>query len=210
MRKRVMAVALAVPVLGGALAAGQGGTAPTVEQGQDPPRWVAFSADVRLVFQDGTAHVGRFFRASDGSMREELAGPDGYRGIALHNIAQARYYEYLENLGPSRDGWTARPMDLPAHGWRPPRLSLASLTPLAAAYEGFEAYEESFPDGGRTVLVPALDFFAVVRVMGRQTRTYSHIVLGEPSPDLFVPPPGAQVRWVSSPGGIVQRPRPRR
>lgn len=175
------------------------------EAGQ-APRWVAFSADVRLVFRDGTVHAGRFVRASDGSTREELTGPDGYRGIAIHNISEARFYEYTEGLGPTHDGWTARPMDLPAAGWRPPRFSTAGRKRLPDAYEGFEAYEEVFPDGGQTVRIPALDFFAVVRVMaGRQTRTYSNIVLGEPPPGLFVPPPDAQVRWIS-PGGIVRRP----
>lgn len=143
-------------------------------------------------------------------MREELAGPDDYRGIALHNIPQARFYEYLEGLGPSREGWTARPMEIPAAGWRPPRVPLAGRKLLPESYEGVEAYQASSPDGGRTVWVPALDFFAVVRVMGRQTRTYSHIVLGEPPADLFVPPSAAQVRRISSPGDIVQRPDLRR
>jgi len=206
MRTWIVVTAIAVPGLGAALAVAQ--TARVAGPEADPaPRWVAFSADVRLVFRDGTVHAGRFARASDGSTREELTGPDGYRGIAIHNIPEVRFYEYTEGLGPTHDGWTARPMDLPAAGWRPPRFSTAGRKRLPDAYEGFEAYEEVFPDGGQTVRIPALDFFAVVRVMaGRQTRTYSNIVLGEPPRELFVPPPDAQVRWISSPGGIVRRP----
>jgi hypothetical protein len=196
---------------------GQEQTVRRVRAIPQPDGWVPFSADVAITEPDGSVSTGRFFRASDGSTREEGRGAD-YAGIAIHNIPRAIYYEFTQGATDKRNGgrgsWTARPMQLPARGWKPERFheDTPGLTPISETVEGLTVYREERPDGTVLLRAPALNFFALVSEGGplRRKRVYSNIEFGEPPRDLFEPPPGAHIIQLTEPGGIIAKPtRPR-
>jgi hypothetical protein len=80
----------------------------TATQGQE---WVAFDADYVSASMNG-----RYYRASDGSMRQEGARPDGSRAaVFIINIARKEAYFYV---GQDHT-WSVRPLIVPADGYRP-------------------------------------------------------------------------------------------
>jgi hypothetical protein len=96
-------------------------------------------------------------------------------------------------------------MLLPTQGWAPPRVSVRSAgVKVATTTDGYDVYERRKPDGTVERRLPALNFLAAP---GRAT-TLTRIVVGAPSSDLFVPPPAAKVRVLTTPGGIVALPAP--
>lgn len=182
-----------------------------------PDGWVPFSADVAVTMPDGALGTGRFFRASNGSTREEGGGPDHF-GIAIHNIPRALYYEFNQGATDRRNAgrgtWTARPMQLPARGWKPQRFheGIPGLTRSPETIEGLMVYREELSDGTTLLRAPALNFFPLITSggpLGRK-RIYSNLQFGEPPQDLFEPPAGAVVIRLAEPGGIVARPLPPR
>ena len=80
-----------------------------VTQGQE---WVAFDADYT-----SPGIYGRYYRASDGSMRQEGADPDGKRPsfISIINIARKEAYFYSSQRGT----WSVQPVIMPADGYQP-------------------------------------------------------------------------------------------
>ena len=92
---------------------------PHVSYAQAPPRqlatategWVPFDADYTSPSMNG-----RYFRASDGSMRQEGAAQDGTkRFISIVSIARKEAYFYSSD----RNTWTVRPVIVPAEGYKP-------------------------------------------------------------------------------------------
>ena len=90
-----------------------------VSHAQAPPKqavtqaqeWVAFDADYTSESMNG-----RYYRASDGSMRQEGATPDGAKPfIYIVNIArkEAYFYRGQDNT------WRVQPVIVPADGYRP-------------------------------------------------------------------------------------------
>jgi hypothetical protein len=72
------------------------------------------------------------------------------------------------------------------------------------AVAGLDAYQYVNPSGNMSLLVPELNFFAVVRqnLDGRR-EVYSEIEVGPQPDELFGPPVGANVHYMDIPGGIV-------
>src|SRR6478736_9953975 len=93
-------------------------TAPSVQHIliEQPSEWVPFSADLRRIQEtDGTVFVGRQYRSSNGSTRNETGPVDGgINSIAINNVAQTTFYRWTP-----QEGWTSQPMTLPPWGWRP-------------------------------------------------------------------------------------------
>lgn len=79
-----------------------------VTQGQE---WVAFDADYT-----SPSMYGRYYRATDGSMRQEGADPEGKRPsfISIINIARKEAYFYSGQKGT----WSVQPVIVPADGYR--------------------------------------------------------------------------------------------
>jgi hypothetical protein len=75
------------------------------------------------------------------------------------------------------------------------------------ATEGFNAYQYVDSTGSASLLVPDLNFFAVVRQnlsTGRR-ETYTNIEIGAQPQSLFQPPPGEPVTEIATPRGIRRR-----
>jgi hypothetical protein len=143
-------------------------------------------------------------RNSDGSeYREMLTGRTIY--ATIKNIPQETFYRRgIDPHGP----WSAQPMILPPEGWKPMTFNLQSpkMVRLTERFEGMEVYRQEFGNGPTiNILVPNLNFLTVLsdlQVKGRRVRFYN-IVRGEPQPNLFEPPTGAEIRKSSTPGGII-------
>ena len=181
-----------------------------------PAEWVPFSADVELVQPDGRKFHGSFARSSNGSTRLQLT-LDGTEqtSINIHNIGQVRYY-----LGGGST-WTAGPMDLPVVGYKPRmyRTGMRGLTPHGRKLDllkggsrsvqsksGLDAYHYVTPSGTVWLLAPALNFEPLVKVFLNGMRLeLSEIVMGEPDPALFVPPPSASVTFTNVVAGMRRR-----
>jgi hypothetical protein len=57
------------------------------------------------------------------------------------------------------------------------------------------------------VVLPALNFFHVkIKTNTGRTEDYTNIAVGEPAPDLFLPPPGATITQVAPPRAPVGGP----
>jgi len=90
---------------------------------------------------------------------------------------------------------------------RPPKMSatLPGVKKLDTNYEGFDAYE--WQSGTWSVVLPELNFFQVkIKTSTGRTEGYTNIAVGEPSPDLFVPQPGATITQVAPPRSPGSRP----
>jgi hypothetical protein len=81
---------------------------PQIAQAQ---AWVAFDADYA-----SPSMIGRFYRATDGSMRQEGAHPDGTkRFIAIVNIARREHYFYTAD----DNTWKVGEVIVPPEGYSP-------------------------------------------------------------------------------------------
>ena len=74
--------------------------------------WVAFDADYT-----SPGMYGRYYRARDGSMRQEGADPEGKRPsfISIINMARKEAYFYSSQTGT----WHVQPVIVPADGYTP-------------------------------------------------------------------------------------------
>jgi hypothetical protein len=74
---------------------------------------------------------------------------------------------------------------------------------------GFTAFQLVDRRGDVTLLVPELNFFAVLKqsISTGRREIYSNIEIREPDPSLFLPPPNAAVEPLPGPRGILRRPR---
>lgn len=217
MLTRLYAVVLPVVVIAGGYYAGTAGRHAGVQKVElvpQPEHWVAFEADLVATYPDGTVRVGRFYRSSTGSERQEAQalGNAADIPILIFDIRRSRFYEFRR--GPTDTyknavgTWTSQPMVLPARGWSPVkyRASQAGLKRLTDLYEGFEMYRLDLAQGYKLML-PDLNFFAVVKVSPTGTRmVFSKIRKTEPTSSLFEPPTDAKVIVLSQPGGIISRP----
>ena len=80
----------------------------SVPQGKE---WVAFDADYTSASMNG-----RYYRASDGSMRQEGAAPDGSKAfIFIVNVARKETYFYTSH----DNTWRVSPVVVPVEGYRP-------------------------------------------------------------------------------------------
>jgi hypothetical protein len=126
---------------------------------------------------------------------------EDYSAIAILNTKLGKDFVFRLGAvaGPQRPAgvWTARAMDL-SHRQRPLRFHkrMKGLTAYPTKIEGFEVYRLESSDRKTVSLVaPALNFLAIVResVHSGRKYTYHNIQIGEQAPELFEPPPGAEV-----------------
>jgi hypothetical protein len=86
------------------------GVGPQIVHAQE---WVAFDADYV-----SPSMIGRFYRATDGSMRQEGARPDGSkRFISIVNVARREHYFYTAD----DNTWAVRGVVVPPDGYTPLR-----------------------------------------------------------------------------------------
>lgn len=167
-----------------------------------PLDWVPFQADVEIAAPGDAAVVtGTFSRAADGS-ESMTTGRGGRHVVAIKNIARQTAFLYSP-----RFGWKSHPMELPDAGWHPIRYRPnVNLAKHPERIEGYEVYRTTSPDGDLLLMAPDLNFFALVSQHGRsgQRIQYKNIRIGEPSPDLFLPPPDVRVSPDPRPAGIVR------
>jgi hypothetical protein len=164
-----------------------------------PSSWVAFEADLTISKVEGKSIKGKFFRASDGSMRLETGA------TVIHNIPRSLYYQKTR-MGP----WESFPMTLPPEGWVPDRYFAGragvGLQPLTEKVSGFEVYQQRNDRSGTIWLrAPALNFFDLVKTNSRTGArwSYSNVRLVEPNVALFLPPADDVVLIRTEPNGIV-------
>lgn len=168
---------------------------PTRTEVATPDTWVPFSAVVQR-FEPGktTDVVGRLYRASDGSRRLE-SGPPGRRQsvISINNFTKSENYLYGERLG----GWVKFPFPPAGENTRrPPKLAVDNekLFLHPDKVEGYDVVRAVDPAQVR-LIAPALNGESLMRQQNDGTReVLSEITIGEQSPDLFEPPPGAVVK----------------
>jgi hypothetical protein len=176
-----------------------------------PPYWVPFSAELKKIDErDGSIFVGRSYRASDGSTRNETGRSfDRITSIAIKNIPQATFY-----LWNTRQGWTSQPMDLPPGGLATPRARVFNrhnMTEVDDTVEGLKLIR--LETGARALYqAPELNLYTLVILVkctydpGAACGTWhSNIKVGEQPVEYFLPPPDAQVLYVDTPGGIVKK-----
>ena len=167
-------------------------------------RWVPFSADFTVtrtangVIQTGQ---GKYWRASDGSVRTELTRlPGGFvpptPGIGTAEIKSAAdhfaYYRWLDGK------WYRVPIP---EGMYRTTFTPSTPGPNALKREGMRdglTLYRAIRDGGPSVdwYAEELGFFCVRSIQGPTETTYHDIKIGEPSSNLFLPPPGMEVTTV--------------
>jgi hypothetical protein len=176
-----------------------------------PVRWVAFEADYKETEQGTQVSTGRYFRSTDGSTRLETGDGTHNTVISIKNIARATMYVYCANPdAPDPDAgwiWMSFPMELPSTGWHPlPRRVNQHLKPHPERIGGLTVYKMSSPGGEISLQAPELNFFTLVTELENgQRREFHNIRRVEPPAELFLPPPGVEVRAKSKPLGIRMR-----
>ena len=179
-----------------------------------PGYWVPFSADLRRIDErDGSLFVGRNYRASDGSTRNETGRSfENISSIAIKNIPQATFY-----LWNTRQGWTSQPMDLPPGGLATPRprvFNRYNMTEVDDTVEGLKLIR--LDTAGRALYqAPQLNLFTLLILVKCASdpnatcgTSHSNIRIGEQPVEYFLPPPDVQVFYVDTPGGIVRKEPP--
>ncbi len=167
--------------------------------------WVPFAATYRAVDERGFTYEGRFWRASNGSRRLEVArGPLTY--VEIVNVSRALFWRCV-SAACTEGRWTEQRMMLPPDGYRPGRLQ-----PRDARESRIGPWRVVETRSGRGAVffeAPDLDYFPIRTIWSAGGETvYDDIVLEEPDPALFELPPGARVRRLPQPGGIVFSPSP--
>jgi hypothetical protein len=177
----------------------------TGDRGQtidSPDSLVPFSADFNVWESNSLTVVGRYHRASNGSVRME-SGPDttDVRFIHIINVPELTEYAYSKKAGKwlSKDSPHAagksRPrrfrQNLPNWTLLPTRLAIRKgESGSLEASEGLSAYRV---DNGETIslMVPDLNFFPVVtqRLDGNH-QTFTNLEIMEPPEELFRLPEG--------------------
>lgn len=183
---------------------------PLTDEIPQPLGWVAFAADVSRTSPQGYRISGRFWRAADGSTREEydLTGESSGVGAMIKNIGTSLLYTLLP------DGtWVSQPMVLPQGRFQPLRRRHGSAFQLSeSTVQGFVVYRASGSGGGIELQAPALNFFPLRREYADGgVDQYTNVRIGPPPPNvLFEPSPGASVTYLSEPGGLIwKRPKQR-
>ena len=207
MRKRFWSTVL---VLAPLIAAGSvlGVTTLSVEQATPPTEFVPFSAELRMVWSDGSTHVGRFYRDRNGSTREETGRSlDAIDTIAIKNIPKGEFYSW----GDPRP-WTVQPMDLPPQGWLPPPRSRAGddwESSVQTNEEGLEVVRSGTAQGVFEE-APQLNFFPVSMLQPCESGElecglrYFNIRVRDQPPEFFEPPGGVVLDRLLEPGGITR------
>jgi hypothetical protein len=170
-----------------------------------PAQWVPFSADVLHVSATGRVSSGKFYRAADGSTRHDLVLDYGDKivpEIRIENFADRSFYS-----NDGRKEWLTGPLEWGEQAFSPQAWSSRAIGLTSYRYKvalrrgddgslraqtGLDAWQFSDNGGTTKLLVPALNFFAVVssRLDG-QRRVYSNIDLSTMSrPEFFRPPAG--------------------
>jgi hypothetical protein len=156
-----------------------------------PPEWVPFSADV-LHVSDRHITTGRFHRRRDGSTAHYL-NTDGGAAITIHNLQTRRTYLKLGDRG-----WLERPVDEKelAGPLRELRLPQRQVQVLHDAVVGeIIEFTNAGSNTGVTRLMPRLNAFqASFHGPNGVSREYLNIRIGDQPDELFVPPPGIQLK----------------
>jgi hypothetical protein len=162
--------------------------------------WVPFAATYRGVDPRGATSEGHFWRASNGSSRLEVGrGPMTY--VQIVNVPRALFWRCV-GAACAEGRWTEQRMVLPPEGYRPGRLQ-----PRGARETRIGPWRVVEARSGRGAVAfeaPELDYFPIRTVWSDGGETaFDDIVPGEPDPALFELPPGATVKRLPQPGGIV-------
>jgi hypothetical protein len=172
-----------------------------------PTTWVPFDASIRQTDASGkVTPVGRFYRASDGSTRDDYALPGKPIAIInIRNIPKSTYW-VMQSSGK----WFSYKMKLPAGGYKP-RMQPTSMVGLETStekVEGFDVWRDNSPDRGVPVrfTAPQLNWFALRYEVNGGKKEYYDVRVREQPRELFFPPPDAQVVDTGQWGGIVNKP----
>ena len=170
--------------------------------------WVPFKATIRVTHlghDGGKARGNRHYQNSAGSTRFESDSPDGKTAVTIHNYERAMSYAQ----SPYGD-WSALPMKATAA--RAPRKLRLDTVGLSQVPEkpvlGYTVY--SYTSQGQTsFLAPDLNLYPLLTVTAKGLREeVISIVRGEPSQDLFVPPPNAEIRLAADMKDLLRVRRP--
>jgi hypothetical protein len=146
----------------------------------------------------------------DGSTRHDLVldyGDEIVPEVRIENFAERRFY-YNDGR---RGTWLTGPLNRPGHAFSPRPWSSRAIGLTTYRYKvallrgqdgslrsdtGLEAWQFSGNGGTTKLLVPALNFFAVVESsVDGQRRVYSNIDLSAiPGTELFRPPTGVTLQ----------------
>jgi hypothetical protein len=179
---------------------------------EQPAGWVSFSADVEHREFNGRVFRGRYYRGPDGSHRREMVGSDGKTSVVIVNFTKRIYFRGLAD--PDRS-WDSGPYEAPEvrfkpRGWFKEMVGLAPYPFKVAlrkgqnqsltALEGFDAWIYTNQSGTVRLLIPALNFHAVVnnRIQGMR-EAYTNILVGGIEAGIFDAPPDRSVRWTGRP-----------
>ncbi len=174
-----------------------------------PEQWVPFAADVLHVSAAGRASTGKFYRGVDGSTRHDMVLDYGHKvvpEIRIENFADRTFY-----YNDGRDAWLTGPLPWVDQAFSPQPWSSRAVGLTSYRYKvallrgndgslrsdaGLDAWQFSNNGGVTKLLVPALNFFAVVQSrLDGQRRVYSNIDLSlTPGPELFRPPAGVPLQ----------------
>jgi hypothetical protein len=179
-----------------------------------PETWVPFSARVRSVNENGQVRVGKFYRSSDGSLRNEMGPRVGEVTIITINSIK----DHLSYAWRSQTGWESHPMEMPPGEYKPriTRRPIALGTVLPSHIEGFDILKERADRNGITnYYAPDLNFHPVrielrcrVPISEDCGISLSEIILGEQPGEYFRPIYGQPIVARNEPAGITRGARP--
>lgn len=159
--------------------------------GDSPGRWVPFSATTKRIWNPGRVVVGRMYRASDGSLRNET-GPslDRIDVIAINSVADRVLYLWRPD-----SGWESRPLGLLDGKYLQPSPATLQGITVDEWLDGLGVIELPGDSSGVTKYqAPELNYFVVKMLMPCNDGSHagcglwlSDIRIGEQPPELFVP-----------------------
>lgn len=179
---------------------------PTPQQEQPPPRpmtqlpvgpahWVPFKGTATVTELGQSPRLRRFYRRSDGSTRYENFSPDQTQVlVTIHNLSTGLLYV----KGPD-DQWSSMPSQKdqqPAPTLTYPSAWIAPSTENILGYETYRVKQS----GSVAWLAKDLNYFEIRAEYGDKfvrVTEFTSIERIEPEGELFVPPPGAAVKYVS-------------
>lgn len=160
--------------------------------------WVPFDATFVRTELGMPQVIGSFNRSADGSTREEsdVDGPGKPHVVLIMNVAKRLQYRF------ERGAWASYPVNFPPEGWHPVTVERDPRRYAPGpSIQGLPSFRFVNPQGVVQFVVPALNDFALSTERpdgGREV--FSNVVVREQRPELFEPPPGAEVEVHTSGG----------
>lgn len=177
-----------------------------------PDGWVAFGSDVEITDdKDPRVLTGKFYQDSNGSTYYE-SGPNPSGSavsqdpdhpnnvITIFNIPLGKAY-----IRGKSGRWESHPLGIDSKQWRPKRYRYnAYVREHPERVLGWTVVKSTnAKNTGYTLMAPGLNFAPLVWRRTSDTRRLLNIQLGDPDPELFLPPQEAEANMLECPEPMI-------